>query len=388
MSIASRLSLGMSDTDKEWIENILSINTNLQPKSPEFDSGVSLDSDMPAKERLDVDMDFLKSPLSVESDKLNGTEKSDVNIVDDDNTFYSDFVVSTSGPYSDLSPTNFFDTDVSSDAFTSQSQQPISTAASIPYNFELGKFSCNDNYNNNNNNNNNRHFSTTTSTATNKQFFNASTPATKSHFEFSGDNSDHHENLNTTSALSEEETNIKKEGMDDMKQKSRLLRNKKNAEMARVSRQKKKDHLHNLENEVKRLTEDNSKLKKENKSYLSIVKHKDREINYLKNILANHSALSQMIDYLKLKEKIHLSAEFSSNNHRPQISTPNCDQTSYDDEYYTTNNNHPHVAGICLHFKPDNHVSLEFCVKCSQSSQMIINHNQGQYCLDEENSNS
>lgn len=385
MSIASRLSLGMSDTDKEWIENILSINTNLQPKSPEFDSGVSLDSDMPAKERLDVDMDFLKSPLSVESDKLNGTEKSDVNIVDGDNTF--NFVVSTPGPYhvSDLSSTNLFDSDASSDAFTTNhNQQPISTNASIPYDLELGKFSCNDNYNNNNNN---LDFSTTTtSTATNKQFFNASIPATKNHFDFSGNNSDHQENLNTTSALSEEET-IKKEDMDDMKQKSRLLRNKKNAEMARVSRQKKKDHLYNLENEVKRLTEDNSKLKKENKSFLSIVKHKDREINYLKNILANHSALSQMLDYLKLKEKIHLSAEFSSNNHWPQISTPNCDQTSYDDEYYTTNN-HPHVAGICLHFKPDNHVSLEFCVKCSQSSQMIINHNQGQYCLDEENSNS
>ena len=224
-------------------------------------------------------------------------------------------------------------------------------------------------------NNSDQDFTSTTAISTTSittELFdnNASTCTPTIHNDFLENNNDEDnnqkENVITLNTTLPDEKN--KDGdIDNLARKKLLLRNKKNAEMAKANRQKKKDYVQNLENKVRQLTESNDKFKQERDKLLSLVKNKDEEVNYLKNILANNTAISQMlgtISHIPIVKKIRLSAECSpQDDHWSESSSS------------TISDHSPHVttsAGICLHFKPSNHISLEYCATCSLSSQMAI----------------
>ncbi|XP_062572342.1 uncharacterized protein LOC134234310 isoform X2 [Saccostrea cucullata] len=134
-------------------------------------------------------------------------------------------------------------------------------------------------------------------------------------------------------------------------------RNRKNAVQAKINREKKKAYIKSLEDEVEELKSENKTLS-ENCDKLQI-SHKvmEEELDYLRSVLANQSALSNLLQNIPNVKNVELSSSFSRKR-----------QSIDKDHDYPTNKRPKLVSGgVCLHVHQDK-VSLEFCAKCSSAA--------------------
>lgn len=140
-------------------------------------------------------------------------------------------------------------------------------------------------------------------------------------------------------------------------------RNRKNAEMARQNRLKKKEYVGNLENEV----EDGRKRIGELESALSSAEEErdsyKKEVEYLKSVLANQSALAGLLKNIPHVSGVTLSSSVS----RKRVAEL--------DHSYTPMKKTRHAgpsqssrSGVCLHVDSNN-VSLEFCHHCANMAK-------------------
>ncbi|XP_076456153.1 uncharacterized protein LOC143290524 [Babylonia areolata] len=136
-------------------------------------------------------------------------------------------------------------------------------------------------------------------------------------------------------------------------------RNRKNAEMARQNRLKKKAYVGNLEQEV----EDGRKRIHELASALNDAEEErdgyKREVEYLKSVLANQSALAGLLKNIPNVSGVTLSSSVS----RKRVAELD---HSYTPVKKGRHAEHPtRRSGVCLHVDSNN-VSLEFCHHCAE----------------------
>ena len=149
-------------------------------------------------------------------------------------------------------------------------------------------------------------------------------------------------------------------------------KNKKNAIQARINRQKKKAYIHGLEEQVTELSQENKKLQSTSSK---LAKEKDllsEEVAYLKNILANDSALSGLLQNIGNTPGVQLSTSFHSRKRAVS--------TDHDHDYgrpnkrakvAANNNTAAPTGGICLHVD-QNKVSLELCSSCAKMAKSDV----------------
>lgn len=142
-------------------------------------------------------------------------------------------------------------------------------------------------------------------------------------------------------------------------------RNRKNAEMARQNRLKKKEYVGNLENEVedgrKRIGDLESALKgaeEERDSY-------KREVEYLKSVLANQSALAGLLKNIPSVSGVTLSSSIS----RKRVAEHDHSYTPLKKGRHDGRPASLRPAGVCLHVDSGN-VSLEFCHHCADMAKL------------------
>ncbi|EDO40238.1 predicted protein [Nematostella vectensis] len=138
--------------------------------------------------------------------------------------------------------------------------------------------------------------------------------------------------------------------------------------MAKINREKKKQYVQELEGSVEEYKSKNAVLQKDCEDMKGLVKDLQMEIAYLKGVLANESQLAGLlknigntdgVEFVGSVDKVNTlkrKASTTKESVKPsKISRPNGD-TDY-----------VNAAGVCLHVKSGK-VSLEFCSKCNMSS--------------------
>lgn len=136
-------------------------------------------------------------------------------------------------------------------------------------------------------------------------------------------------------------------------------RNKKNAIQAKINREKKKNYIKGLEDEIDMLKEENSSLRDSKNKMEQTVSVLEDEVAYLKNIIANQSALSNLLKNIPNVSNVKLSSSFSQ---RKRAASHDHDYQGPVKRAKTT------TAGVCLHVNNDS-ASLEFCSKCSAMAE-------------------
>jgi regulator of replication initiation timing len=136
----------------------------------------------------------------------------------------------------------------------------------------------------------------------------------------------------------------------------------KNAIQARFNRQKKKAYVQGLEESVQYLTKENATMKTQTKELSDDKKSLEGEVEYLKSVLANQSALSNLLKNIDNLQGVNLTTSFATSRKR---------STEHDHDYTGSakrkRTDKPNVGsgGVCLHVAKDN-VSLEFCSQCAK----------------------
>lgn len=133
-------------------------------------------------------------------------------------------------------------------------------------------------------------------------------------------------------------------------------RNKKNAVQAKINREKKKAYIKNLEDDIEELKSENSALKKENEKNVKENKALTEEVEYLRSVLANESALAGLLKNIGNVENVRLSSSI--------VRKRSADR---DHDYHSVPAKRvksARTAGVCLHVDQGN-VSIEFCSKCA-----------------------
>lgn len=143
---------------------------------------------------------------------------------------------------------------------------------------------------------------------------------------------------------------------------SEAERNRKNAEAARQNRLKKKRYLEELEKEHSEVKRENVILKTRCHEFQQRCQRLQSEVEYLKNVIANESILSSLIQNIPDVPNVKLSSSFASRK-RPQVG-------SSDDSAPASKRSKSAQrtsAGVCLHVAKDQ-VSIEFCQHCSKQA--------------------
>ena len=139
---------------------------------------------------------------------------------------------------------------------------------------------------------------------------------------------------------------------------SQVDRNRKNAEAARQNRIKKKRYLEELEKEHSEVKRENVILKTKCHEYQQKCHRLQAEVEYLKNVIANESMLSGLIQNIPDVPNVKLSSSFASRK-RPHPTNPS------DGAPKSKKSKSASGGGICLHVDKDS-VSIEFCQHCSK----------------------
>ena len=139
--------------------------------------------------------------------------------------------------------------------------------------------------------------------------------------------------------------------------KDQIDRNRKNAEAARLNRQKKKRYVEDLEKSCSSLKTENVILKTRCHEYQQKCTKLQSEVQYLKSVLMNESSLSSLIQNIPQVKGVKLSSSFSRK------------RSLSDDEEQPPKRQkqNAHSGGVCLHVAKDV-VSLEFCASCSKQA--------------------
>ena len=131
---------------------------------------------------------------------------------------------------------------------------------------------------------------------------------------------------------------------------------------ARINRQKKKEYIQGLETQVEDLSKDNKSLKTENMKLVKETASLMEEVQYLKNVIANSTALSGLLSNIGSTNGVSLTTSFSVDR----------DDISRDHDYgkppVTKARKQGMSGGVCLHVDSSS-VSMEFCSKCAQMAR-------------------
>jgi len=151
----------------------------------------------------------------------------------------------------------------------------------------------------------------------------------------------------------------------------------KNAIQARVNRQKKKAYISGLEQEVETLQNENERLHSEFSTVKERADSLNREVDYLRAVLYNQSALAGLIKNINGVDTVDLmtsSCSSASQSLRKRSSSDDHDygqgeKRSRSMSTGSTQNNvkNQSTGGVCLHVSNQS-LSLEFCHMCAQKS--------------------
>ncbi|XP_077154741.1 CREB/ATF bZIP transcription factor [Ranitomeya variabilis] len=140
----------------------------------------------------------------------------------------------------------------------------------------------------------------------------------------------------------------------------------KNAVAARLNRLRKKEYVSGLERTVARLSEENVRLEQERRGLGVRVRELESEARYLRAVLANDSALSQLLSRLTGLGGVKLSTSlFRDPSAKPDdhdYALPGLASTVLQEEEEVAPS-----AGVCLHVDKEK-VSVEFCPACARSA--------------------
>ncbi|XP_053312563.1 CREB/ATF bZIP transcription factor [Spea bombifrons] len=146
--------------------------------------------------------------------------------------------------------------------------------------------------------------------------------------------------------------------------KSARYEGNKNALAARLNRLRKKEYVSGLESRVTRLADENQQLQRERQALGARVRELEHEARYLRAVLANDSALSQLLGRLTGFGGVRLTTslfrdppEFGDHDY----ALPGVKGNQEDEEEEAPS------SGVCLHVDKER-VSVEFCASCSQNA--------------------
>jgi FtsZ-binding cell division protein ZapB len=138
-------------------------------------------------------------------------------------------------------------------------------------------------------------------------------------------------------------------------------RNKKNAVQAKLNREKKKVYIKGLEDEIEELKCENFTLKERNQTVTNEKNELQEEVEYLRSVLANQSALSGLLKNIGNVENVKLTSSLRRKR-----------GADLDHDYHNSakfaKKSGKKTAGICLHVDQGS-VSLEFCSKCASMAK-------------------
>ncbi|XP_033826219.1 CREB/ATF bZIP transcription factor isoform X1 [Periophthalmus magnuspinnatus] len=141
----------------------------------------------------------------------------------------------------------------------------------------------------------------------------------------------------------------------------------KNAIAARLNRIKKKEYVSNLERKVTGLSSENSTLKRENSELMKRVEELEDETRYLRAVLANESTLAQLLARLSGVNGMKLSSSLF----QAATNDPSDHDYALPQKRVRVEERGAAAGGVCLHVDRD-HVSVEFCPKCSESASAAL----------------
>lgn len=151
-----------------------------------------------------------------------------------------------------------------------------------------------------------------------------------------------------------------------------IERNRKNAIQARMNRQRKKEMMQTLEQQVNELQRENKTLKTENASLREERDEMAEEIQYLKNVLANESMLSSVLHNIGQVSEVRLSKAFIK---KRKSASGDDSKLEHSKKHFSSGDCQKCKdtlarmgAGVCLHVE-NNDVSLEFCAKCAKMAK-------------------
>lgn len=130
-------------------------------------------------------------------------------------------------------------------------------------------------------------------------------------------------------------------------------KSRKNAIIAKRNREKKKQMMEQMESRCEKLSAENEVLDADNSRLRQRVETLEEEVYYLKSVLANQSALSQVLSSLKSVDNLRFSTSFEASKFK---NTRNQQQQQQQLKV---------SGGICLHVDGAQ-VSMEMCQKCAQ----------------------
>lgn len=143
---------------------------------------------------------------------------------------------------------------------------------------------------------------------------------------------------------------------------NQIQRNRKNAIAARVNRQRKKEYLDGLEQQVSTLSNENKTLKQKCDKMEKTVDKLQTEVQYLQSVLANQSSLSTILQGLPGIRGVRLSAVPGK-----RIRDENNESMTSKTKKVKTDS--VPSGGICLHIAGEI-ASLELCPECSLRATM------------------
>lgn len=139
-----------------------------------------------------------------------------------------------------------------------------------------------------------------------------------------------------------------------------IERNRKNAIAARANRQKKKEYMNGLEEQVDSLKSENKTLSERCKELEGTVSDLEQEVVYLKSVLANQSSLSSILRGLPDVKGVSIKSPFiTTGNKRRRM-----DAEDGSDTKKVMSDLPGASGGICLHIAGEV-ASLELCPQCS-----------------------
>ncbi len=145
------------------------------------------------------------------------------------------------------------------------------------------------------------------------------------------------------------------------------------AEQARLNRQKKKAYIQGLEGQIAGLTKENDKLKAGSAKLRSERDSLQEEVLYLRNVLANDSALAGLLSNINNVKQVHLTTSFAKGRKRLALDAdhdygrPTPAKRKFAEP---SNVSRKASGGVCLHVD-SNKVSMEFCAKCASMAQDV-----------------
>ncbi|KAH9492427.1 hypothetical protein Btru_051078 [Bulinus truncatus] len=143
---------------------------------------------------------------------------------------------------------------------------------------------------------------------------------------------------------------------------------KKNALQAKLNREKKKAYIKSLEAEIETLKCHNNDLKSENGDFKLKNAELEKEVEYLKSVLFNSSALSAVLKNIDSASGVRLSSTIT--NRKRKLENPSsCFRVNDSERQIKKKMN----AGICLHVSSDQ-TSIELCAHCSSLAQITFEH--------------